>query len=67
VAVRETFFHGEAPRAQGDQDAAMARTALLLLGPVLCLAVSDARAQATSATPNGTMGLDGFPPLDNAT
>jgi hypothetical protein len=45
----------------------MARFALLLLGLVLCLAVSDAGAQTTAAAPNGTTGLDGFPPLDNAT
>jgi hypothetical protein len=32
----------------------MARFVILLLGLVLCLAVSDARAQTTTTTPNGT-------------
>jgi hypothetical protein len=33
----------------------MARTALLLLGLVLCLAVSGARAQTTTTTPEGSL------------
>jgi hypothetical protein len=33
----------------------MARFALLLLGLVLCLAVSDARAQTTTITPQGPL------------
>jgi hypothetical protein len=33
----------------------MARIALLLLGLVLCLAVSDAHAQTTTTTPNGSL------------
>src|SRR5262245_46712944 len=53
VASGETFLQGRAPRALGGQDAGMTRTALLLLGLVLCIAVSDARAQTTT-TPNGT-------------
>ena len=67
VALRGDVLSRESASRLGDQDAGMARSALLLLGLVLCLAVSDARAQTTTATRNGTTGLDGFPRLDNAT